>query len=52
VVAIGLAGLIMAWRYAPERLPAMLQPKTVLKLPATKAGPIRPPAPPESQFDE
>jgi hypothetical protein len=52
VVAIGLVSLILAWRYAPDRLPPMLQPKAVLKLPEPKAAPTRPVAPPESQFDE
>jgi hypothetical protein len=52
LVAIGLGGLIAAWRYVPERLPPQLRPTAVLKLPETSGAPIRKPAPPESQFDE
>jgi hypothetical protein len=52
LVAIGLGGLIAAWRYVPERLPPQLRPTAVLKLPATSGAPVRKPAPPESQFDE
>jgi hypothetical protein len=52
LVAVGLGGLIAAWRYVPERLPPQLRPTAVLKLPETSAAPVRKPAPPESQFDE
>jgi hypothetical protein len=52
LVAIGLGGLIAAWRYVPERLPPQLRPTAVLKLPETSGAPVRKPAPPESQFDE
>jgi hypothetical protein len=52
LVAIGLGGLIAAWRYVPERLPPQLRPTAVLKIPEGVAAPVRKPAPPESQFDE
>jgi hypothetical protein len=41
LVAIVLAGLIGAWRFFPERLPAKLRAYTVLNIPAPE-----PPAPP------
>lgn len=44
LVAILLAGLIGAWRFFPERLPAKLRAYTVLNIPAPP--PPAPPAPP------
>jgi anti-sigma-K factor RskA len=54
LVAIALAGLIAAWRYIPERLPPQLGAVQVLNLriPEPAPAPVRPPAPPGSQFDE
>jgi hypothetical protein len=54
VVAIALAGLIAAWRYIPDLLPSQLRAEQVLNihLPGPPPAPARPPAPPESQFDE
>ena len=51
------AGLVGAWKFAPDELPTMLQPVELLRslgaeLPAPPPSPRRPPAPPESQFDE
>jgi hypothetical protein len=53
---IAIAGLLAAWRWAPERLPSALQPVELMRrvgvtLPAAERPP-RPAAPPESQFDE
>jgi anti-sigma-K factor RskA len=54
VVAAALAGLIAAWRYAPERLPQQLRAADVLNMRAPEPRPasVRPTAPPESRFDE
>lgn len=50
LVAIGLAGLIGAWRYFPERLPEPLRIHSLLNLPEPPPPvPERPPPPP---FDE
>ena len=55
LVVIAVAALLAAWRFAPDRVPPMLQPVELMRhlgvaLPAAPA-PRRPP-PPESQFDE
>jgi hypothetical protein len=56
LLVVGLATMLAAWRFAPDRLPARLQPAEVMMSlgiePASKAVPILKPAPPESQFDE
>jgi hypothetical protein len=54
LVAIALAGLIAAWRYIPERLPPQLRAVQVLnmRIPTPPPVPARPPARPESQFNE
>ena len=56
LIAVGLAGLIAAWRYFPDRLPPQLRAENVLNIhasaPPPPPAPVRPPAPPESQFDE
>jgi hypothetical protein len=53
LLALSLGGLIAAWRYAPERLPPQFQPLQVLHMqPVGPAARVRPPAPPESQFNE
>jgi hypothetical protein len=51
LVAIVLAGLIGAWRYFPERLPAQLGVNSVLNLPDPAPAPEPRPAPPPP-FDE
>jgi hypothetical protein len=56
VVAIG--SLVAAWRFAPEYVPPVLQPVEALRAVGIEidtgapAPPPRPPAPPESRFDE
>jgi hypothetical protein len=58
LLAIGV--LVAAWRYAPDRVPERLRAVELLRLvgitlappPAPAPVPTRPPAPPESQFDE
>jgi hypothetical protein len=54
LVAIALAGLISAWRYIPERLPPQLRAAPFLNIRVSESppAPVRPPPPPESQFDE
>jgi anti-sigma-K factor RskA len=56
IVALALAALVMAWRYAPERLPSQLQATNFLNLrrpaPPPSSAPVRPTAPAESRFDE
>jgi anti-sigma-K factor RskA len=54
ILAAALAGLIAAWRYAPERLPQQLRAADVLNMRAPEPRPasVRPTAPPESRFDE
>jgi hypothetical protein len=55
LVVVAVAALLAAWRFAPDRVPAMLQPLELMRqagvpLPAIAAP--RRPAPPESRFDE
>ena len=55
LVVAAVAALLAAWRFAPDRLPPVLQPLEVMRqigvtLPAGPAP--RRPAPPESRFDE
>ena len=58
LVVFALGGLVAAWRVVPDRLPPPLRPSAVMMAigvepgPTTPAAPERPPAPPESQFDE
>jgi hypothetical protein len=53
LVALVLAGLIGAWRYFPDRLPAQLRATTVLKLPEPPPPPLPPPRKrPPPPFDE
>jgi hypothetical protein len=55
LVVVAMAGLVAAWRFVPERLPPLLQPAHVMQLVGINVGSgarPRPPAPPESQFDE
>jgi hypothetical protein len=55
LVVVAVAALLAAWRFAPDRVPSMLQPLELMRhigvtLPGAPAP--RRPAPPESQFDE
>jgi hypothetical protein len=46
---------VAAWKYAPERVPPALQATELLRgvgITIAPSGPVRRPAPPESQFDE
>ena len=58
LVIVAVAGLLAAWRFAPDRVPPALQPIELMRLvgvtPPSPEPPPRPPppAPPESQFDE
>jgi hypothetical protein len=55
LVVVGVAGLLAAWRFVPERVPPVLQPAALMRLvgvPIGSSAPPRPPAPPESQYDE
>ena len=58
LIVLAVAGLVAAWRYAPERVPQPLRPVELLRAigietPTTVIGPPpRKPAPPESQYDE
>jgi hypothetical protein len=55
LIVLALAGLVAAWRYVPERVPPQLRPLEVMRVlgVAIPVGPPpRPPAPPESQYDE
>jgi hypothetical protein len=56
LLVVGLAALLAAWRFIPDRLPARLRPAELMTSIGIQALP-RPtpavrPAPPESQFDE
>jgi hypothetical protein len=55
LVVVAVAALLAAWRFAPDRVPAMLKPLELMRqagvpLPAIPAP--RRPAPPEFRFDE
>jgi hypothetical protein len=58
LVIVAVAGLLAAWRFAPDRVPPALQPIELMRLvgvtlPSPEPPPRPPPlAPPESQFDE
>jgi anti-sigma-K factor RskA len=55
LVVVAVAGLLAAWRFVPERVPPVLQPAALMRIvgvPISAAPPPRPPAPPESQYDE
>jgi anti-sigma-K factor RskA len=61
LAAIALGALVAAWRFAPERVPAMLQPLAALRAigievapvpPRTPAEPVPPPLPPGSGYLE
>jgi hypothetical protein len=55
LVVMAVAGLLAAWRWAPDRVPPALRPAALMRLigvPVATGAPPRRPAPPESQFDE
>jgi hypothetical protein len=56
LVLFALGGLIAAWRFAPDRLPARLRPSEVMMSlgiePVHSQPAPKPALPPESQFDE
>jgi hypothetical protein len=55
LLVVAVAALLAAWRFVPERVPPLLQPVELMRLVGVSVGagpPPRPPAPPESQFDE
>ena len=56
LVVLGVAALLAAWRFVPERVPPALQPVELMRLVGVTIAPPPPPprpqAPPESQFDE
>jgi hypothetical protein len=52
---LAVVALLAAWRFVPDRLPAILQPLELMRhvgVSVPGAPPRRAPAPPESQFDE
>ena len=55
LVVVAVAALLAAWRFAPDRVPPMLQPLELMRqagVPLPAAPAPRRPAPPESRFDE
>ena len=55
LVVAAVAVLLAAWRFAPDRVPPMLQPVELMRqmgVALSTASPPRRPAPPGSQFDE
>jgi len=55
LLVLAVAALLSAWRFVPERVPPVLRPAEVLRVIGVTlagSGPLRRPAPPESQFDE
>ena len=53
LVILAAAALVAAWKFAPDRVPPVLQPVELMRfVGVTIGGPPRKPAPPESQFDE
>jgi anti-sigma-K factor RskA len=55
LVVVAVAALLAAWKWVPDRVPGALQPAALLRLIGVSApagAPVRPPAPPESSFDE
>jgi hypothetical protein len=51
-IAVGLSGLIAAWRFVPDRLPEPLRPGTVLNIADPSDPAERRPAPYGTQFEE
>jgi len=55
LVVVATAALLAAWKWVPDRVPPALQPAALLRLVGVAipgGAPVRPPAPPESTFDE
>jgi len=55
LVVVAMAALLVAWRLVPQRVPPVLQPAALMRLvgvPIGTGAAPRPPAPPESQYDE
>jgi len=55
LILVAAGGLVAAWKYVPERVPPALRAAELLRvvgITVAPAGPVRKPAPPESQFDE
>jgi hypothetical protein len=55
LLMLAVVVLLAAWRFVPDRLPAILQPLELMRhvgVSVPGAPPRRAPAPPESQFDE
>jgi hypothetical protein len=55
LLVLAVVALLAAWRFVPDRLPAILQPLELMRhvgVSVPGAPPRRAPAPPESQFDE
>jgi len=55
LVVAAVAALLAAWKFAPERVPPMLQPSEVLRhvgVTPRAAGPSRRPVPPPSHLEE
>ena len=55
LVVLAVAALLAAWKFAPERVPPMLQPIEVLRqvgVELPSAGRARRPVPPPSQLEE
>jgi len=55
LILLAAGALVAAWKYAPERVPPSLQATELLRvvgITVAPSGPVRRPAPPESQFDE
>jgi hypothetical protein len=52
LIAAALAGLIVAWRYVPDRLPPQLQPAVLLNMAQAPATPAKRPRRLTSQFEE
>jgi hypothetical protein len=55
LIVLAIAGLIAAWRFEPDRVPPALRPAEVMRLlgvTLASGPPPRPPAPPESRYDE
>jgi len=55
LIVAAVAALLAAWRFAPDRVPPVLQPVELMRYVgvALPTGPVpRRPTPPESRFDE
>jgi hypothetical protein len=59
LVVLAIAGLVGAWKFAPDQVPPMLQPAELMQLVGVSIAtqpvppaPPRPPVPPGSEYDE